>query len=229
MGCGPTVDPPRPVDAGETLADTGVEPGDAGFPADTGIVVDGGSVTDSGVAEDAGEQGPVECGGPIQTPCPQGYVCVKNDGLCDGRPNGQIPTGTCQPVLAQCPEAAEDDAVCGCGGATYASRCHAQLHNEDVMEPGFAEIKEATFGVQQPVRRAVGATTTFTAPHPWVTVMPFHSACPTPTCAARRKVQSVAARSATVKAMSTTTCVTPGSKERACEIQVLAAESARRR
>ncbi len=136
LGCGPTVDPPRPVDAGETLADTGVEPGDAGFPADTGIVVDGGSVTDSGVAEDAGVQGPVECGGPIQTPCPQGYVCVKNDGLCDGRPNGQIPTGTCQPVLAQCPEAAEDDAVCGCGGATYASRCHAQLHNEDVMEPG---------------------------------------------------------------------------------------------
>ena len=75
-----------------------------------------------------------------------------------------VPTGTCQPVLAQCPEAAEDDAVCGCGGATYASRCHAQLHNEDVMEPGIC--RDQGYNRCSAQRRAAGGTTTFTAPHP---------------------------------------------------------------
>ncbi len=131
LGCGPTVDPPRAVDGGQPASDAG-----SGPVQDAGAATDTGQPTDSGTEVDAGPEGPVECGGPIETPCPEGSTCVKNDGLCDGRPNGQFPTGTCQPVLAECPEAAEEDAVCGCGGATYASRCHAQLHGEDVAESG---------------------------------------------------------------------------------------------
>ena len=156
-GCGPTVEPPRPTDAGLTAdsgsgaRDTGSNSSDTGS-TDTGSVQDAGNASadvmpaadaglgeDAGTALDAGPQGPIPCGGPIEEACPNDMICVKNDGLCQGRPNGQFPTGTCQPVLAQCPVAAEADAVCGCGGATYASRCHAQLAGEDVAGPGVCQ------------------------------------------------------------------------------------------